>query len=267
MTDDELLGEVAAAAKAERDRRGDASANPTADSLEKLARGQMTPAEIAALEARAEADAEAALAVELYRPLGAAAEERMAAAVLRENVVRLKPKPRRNILYLAAPPLAAAAALALFVGRVGRSEDVPDYALSFTTAAHTERGVPDGTTPLGSGPRLATELHPSSLLDIAVRPADAVNGAVEMRGALVRDGVARAWTPPVQISKDGAVRIVGRVSDILPPGVGSWDVVVAVGRVSALPTPADMLTVATGNESRKAGYRLVRGHIEVTPAP
>ena len=74
----------------------------------------------------------------------------------------------------------------------------------------------------------------------------------------MRDGKPQAWTPPVQISNEGAVRITGPVKQLFPDVRSPWEILVAIGPESALP-PAGTL-FSTGS-----GYRLVRGVVEFTP--
>jgi hypothetical protein len=78
-------------------------------------------------------------------------------------------------------------------------------------------------------------LGPGSRFTLVVRPEQAVDGKVEARAFLVREGEARAWSPPMEVSAEGAVRIQGRAEE-LPVPPGEWTVAIAVGRPGALPT-------------------------------
>ncbi|MCA9525400.1 MAG: hypothetical protein KC549_03775, partial [Myxococcales bacterium] len=138
-------------------RHGRAQAAELDPRLMALAEGRLSPAEQAALAADAAADAELARAVEVFAPLDEAAQDRIADGVLAAlgiaragpveeappaKVLPFRRRPVGRVL-MAALPLAAAAAIAVFVLRPGAVVDappVPGYALSIEGGEKVQRG-------------------------------------------------------------------------------------------------------------------------------
>jgi hypothetical protein len=68
----------------------------------------------------------------------------------------------------------------------------------------------------------------------------------------------RAWDPPVDVLRDGTVRIAGASAEVFA-GVpdGLWDVAVSVGRPETLPTaPRDILEARARDHGDAAAWRL-----------
>ena len=100
---------------------------------------------------------------------------------------------------------------------------------------------------------------------VVARPEGLVAGAVAARGFLVRGADVRPWDPPFEVTRDGAVRIAGKV-DVLFAGVpdGPWEVALAVGRPENLPTaPSDVLHPGAPEGSGAAAWRLLRERIRL----
>jgi hypothetical protein len=100
---------------------------------------------------------------------------------------------------------------------------------------------------------------------VVARPEGPVVGAVAARGFLVRGNQVRPWDPPFEVTRDGSVRIAGKV-DVLFAGVpeGSWDVALAVGRPENLPTaPIDVLHATAPAGTGAAAWRLLRERIRL----
>jgi hypothetical protein len=100
---------------------------------------------------------------------------------------------------------------------------------------------------------------------VVARPEGAVVGAVAARGFLVRGDEVRPWDPPFEVTRDGSVRIAGKVDTLfarVPDG--EWEVALAVGRPENLPTaPADVLRAKVGGDAGPAAWRLLRERIRL----
>ncbi len=155
---------------------------------------------------------------------------------------------------LAALVLVAAAALVagtlLLLRMHFEPPTVPRYVASFPPGAAA-------VVALRSGDRY----------EIEMRPEAPVVGAVAARAFLVRGDEVRPWDPPVEIAREGTVRIAGQV-DALFAGVpsGPWQLAVAIGRPEVLPTaPRDVLRArdTTPDDRRAAAWRLVLSQIRL----
>lgn len=228
--------------------RGEMAAAPADDPVwERLARGELSPAEDAQLRERAAADPEVATLYEAFRPLDGAARKRIAARV--DAGLR----PPRVIAWrraaLLAGPLAVAAAVVLVVSvRLRQPAQpltlVPEYSLALSGG---DRATRSGT-PAPSGP---VELHRSSSLEIVLRPATAVSHPTVVRAFLLQGADVRPWDVVMDRSSDGAVRIAGQAGALLT-GVpaGSWDLVFTVApEGSAQPDPGEVARAVHGEGS------------------
>jgi len=190
-----------------------------------------------------------------HEPLDAAADERIAAAIL-EREPRAQARgnaqviPIRRTRIVAGLAFAAAAAIALFfLWPRDRGSELPLYAFELSGNVAAVRA---------DGPKVVEQkatLHRDATLQIVLRPASPVKEPVKAAAVLVREGKAWAWSPPLQISAEGAVRIVGPVKTLLPDTDAPWEILVAIG-----PTvPTDVLAAAA---NPPAGVRIVRARIE-----
>ena len=109
----------------------------------------------------------------------------------------------------------------------------------------------------------ATSVGPGSTLEITLRPATRVDGPLEVRAFLVRDGEARPWDAKVELSSQGAARIAGD-RETLFQGVpaGRYEIALAIGRPGSLPAgPEDVLRALKLGET--PGFRLLRREIRL----
>jgi hypothetical protein len=221
---DDLLQELARVARERRE------AEARDAKWEGLAEGTLSEEERRELERLAQGSPEAEAAHEAFRPLDAAAKERIVARLEQEGagakVVSLA--SRRRLARVVVPTLAAlAAGVLLFVlpGRGGAP--VPEYALSFSGELGTRADGPEAEVP---------RVGPGSRFTVLLRPQRAVEGQVEARAFLVRPGEARVWSPRLEVSSEGAVRIQGEGAELASVPPGEWTLAVAVGRAGSLPT-------------------------------
>jgi hypothetical protein len=233
MSDDELLKELARVA---REQKQDGKLDERWDGL---SAGTLSDEERAELERLAAQSPEGKEAHEAFRPLDAAARERISARLEQElaparpqapaerREAKVLPFRRRGWQVASGAAVAAAAAVAAFVLLPAqKGPPLPGYSLSL---AGIQELRSDGAE------AEVARLEPGSQLVLVLRPEQAVGGRVEVRAFLFRDGEGRAWTPPMEVSEDGAVRIRGRVEELLPLSPGEWTLAVAVGRPGEVP--------------------------------
>ncbi|WP_437927975.1 hypothetical protein WMF37_01635 [Sorangium sp. So ce291] len=185
-------------------------------------------------------------------------------------------KRRTPAVLVATSALAAAAALLLlFRLAPPRSQDqgsgpvappgaqsfppVPAYAVAVSGGDQTMRGAPGAAPEDGQ----ATSVGPGSTLEITLRPATRVEGPLEVRAFLVRDGEARPWDVKIELSSQGAARIAGD-RETLFQGVpaGRYGIALAIGRPGSLPAgPEDVLRALKLGET--TGFRLLRREIRL----
>ncbi len=228
---------------------------------ERLARGDLSPAENAQLRERAAADPQIATLYEAYRPLDELERARIAKRV-DAGLHRPRFAPGRRVWLVAiAGPLAAAALVVLYLRLSPGPEPlvmVPEYSLELTGGDRATRSA----TPAQGGP---VELHRSSHLEIVLRPTTAVKGPIVVRAFLVSDGGAdaRAWDVPMQRSTDGAVRIAGDAGTLLGVPAGAWDLVFTLSAEGATaPDPADVARAAR-SEGRTHPWRLLDARVRL----
>jgi hypothetical protein len=155
---------------------------------------------------------------------------------------------KRNPVIAGAPIVTAIAAAAALVALRLHFQPpvVPLYALAADDAGAEERIVPDAA------------------FAVTMAPATPVEGAVAVRGFLLRGEEVRPWDPPFAVERDGTVHVAGR-TDLLFAGIpdGAWEMAFAVGRPEVLPTaPLDVLR-AREHDPAEAGWHLVRRRISV----
>jgi hypothetical protein len=230
VNDEELLAGVAAKARAEQD-------DPKLAILERLARGEkVREEELAGIDPDV---------IAMFRPLSNEAESRIA-----ERIAPKKTNVRRVDFRKYVPLLAAAAAVLLFfVWPRHRDGELPGYTFELSgNVAEVRSGDPTVV-------EARAKVHENATLEIVLRPKEKVTGPIAVHCTLVRDGKPRAWTPPMQISSEGSVRISGPVKELFPDVAAPWEILVAIGPESALPPAGTLFTTGSG-------YRLMRGRVE-----
>lgn len=218
---------------------------------------------------------------EAFRPLGPAAEERLAARILEvlahektRDAVATPPlrasaplshagpsrRTRRIGLALRAAGTAAAVAAVLALSFHRTDDPLSSYTMTVAGAEQLVRSV---TVPLSN----VTRFGPNARVEILLRPATAVHDPVGVRAFLVQGGRPWAWSPPLEIAKGGAVRIAGDVAALFA-GIpdGRWTLAIAVGRPDTLPN-ADAVTQGLSAlegadaDANGASFRLLRHDI------
>ena len=108
-------------------------------------------------------------------------------------------------------------------------------------------------------------LQRDSMLDLVLRPSIRSTTPVTVRAFLVQagQGDARAWSPPLQRSADGAVRVAG-TAGALGIGAGSWEVVFAIGSADAVPDDPRVVAAALGAPSGGRSWQLLSARVTVS---
>jgi hypothetical protein len=103
-------------------------------------------------------------------------------------------------------------------------------------------------------------LDPEGDVELVARPAAPARG-IGARTVIVREGAARPWHPPLEISDEGAVRIAGRTKALFPATEGLYDLVVVVGKEASLPNEDEAVRIATGTLSEGPRFRVLRARV------
>jgi hypothetical protein len=172
----------------------------------------------------------------------------------------------QRIVALALVPAAAAVAGALVYLRLHyQPPTVPEY-----RAVGNDGGPHD----IDRGGRFDLELRPQAPVEGAIwarafliRVEEPVAAGERSEGPAVEPDRVRPWDPPVDVLRDGTVRIAGP-SAALFAGVpdGPWDVAVSVGRPEMLPTaPRDILEARAREHGGATAWRLVVERVLLEP--
>ncbi|HXX68625.1 MAG TPA: hypothetical protein VEK07_15665 [Polyangiaceae bacterium] len=156
----------------------------------------------------------------------------------------------RRAAAIALVPTAVATALALVVLRVHfQPPSLSRYVES------TGGGDSDGAGGVTLAP---VSLQPDGRFEMELRPTAPVRGAVGARGFLLNGDDVRPWDPPLSVSIDGIVRVVGPVERLFA-GIptGTWDVAIAVGRPEFLPTAPNDVVQARDHGREGSGWQLL----------
>ena len=115
------------------------------------------------------------------------------------NVRRLT--PRRMIAW--AAPLALAAGLVFWLGQTRtRLETLPEYAMVVQGSDQVMRGPAEGSGKLTAG-------GADARFELVARPATRIDGELTAKAFAVRDGAPSPLEASVDVSEEGAVRVVG----------------------------------------------------------
>ncbi len=238
---DPLLSAITRLARDERTRAREAFA----PRLEALAEGMLTQDEAGALATELSAMPDMAAIHSAFVPMDDAARARTTALILRnfkpsQPVLVPAPIPasappvlaRRRIGRAVAliAPLAVAAGLLLTFASLRSAGSIPNYELTLS-GEQPMRGETDSPAePMGTH-----RFSPHERFRVLLRPERAFEGPVAARVFLVRGGDVRIWHTPVDVSNEGAIRIVTPLETLPADSGGAWDMVIVVGRPDALP--------------------------------
>jgi hypothetical protein len=216
--------------------------------------------------AREERDAGAGTAIhpDLSRPIDEATRARFADAALRAmgpaplaRAPAARARPRVAYVGAAAVGVAALAAGALLLVRSPRTALVPSYEVSFVGGSSETRAVPS------SSAGESVEVHADGYLEIRLRPARPVQQQLEVQTTALHDGKLLPWTPRVETSSDGALRISGPVATLFPDARGSWAVLVAIGQAGTVPRDPD--SIARAAREPRDSVQVVRAAVTIRP--
>ena len=241
--------------------------------LERVARGEAEPSEIADLEREAAADPKLALRLEGSRPFDAAVVDRITKSVSApqaEPVVEVAPGKTAEVvafrpahperpsttpnawwrrLVLAAGPLALAAAMIVYVGgQSGPSApDLPAYTLT-AVGPQAMRGPAESTDPAASTRlRLPRGVGRDARFELLLRPATAPQGKV-VAYAFTFEGPSSEASPldaKVEIAPEGSVKLTGASRAV----EGATEIRVVLGAPAAIGKFDDAATRARSAKS------------------
>jgi hypothetical protein len=188
----------------------------------------------------------------LDAPLGPEFEARVAAQILAERAPKASAPKRGRVLWLAAP-LAAAAAIALWIARPTSptTAPLPEYAMEITGGVDTERGAPSASTDVSA--------HPGDTLTFVLRPATDVALPVEAHLLAMDGGPPRDVPVEKRVSASGSVELRARVDD-LAPHAGDVSSTIVVGRPGV-----DAVAMSAPNATIKNDVRVFHLHVHVAP--
>lgn len=153
-------------------------------------------------------------------------DERMANAIA-ARILEEKPNAKAKVLRFGrtqklAAGLALAAGFALFISTRAPSESLPAYDVT-VVGAKTHRAAEEVAHSAD------VTLDPRGDFDLVARPKTPARNVV-VRAQLFRDGKELPWSPPIEVSADGAIRIASTTRALFPETRGSYDVVLLVGQ-------------------------------------
>ncbi|HEX4953751.1 MAG TPA: hypothetical protein VF017_10200 [Thermoanaerobaculia bacterium] len=213
---------------------------------DRLAAGELSPAEEAELAALAETSPEMRAAWDAFRPLGPDFEARMAArlgagteSVARPSPPAAPPAPgplrasRRPWGRWAAVAAALVAAVALYLGRT------PPLPAEW---ARYEVELAGGRVDLRGGPEEASvpTFGPGSVLSVTLRPPTALDEVPEARLFLERQGNFQPWPTPLTALSQGVLHLGTPIEGEVAPEPGEYRLWAVIGRPGRLPSASEL---------------------------
>lgn len=148
----------------------------------------------------------------------------------------------RPTWWMIAAPLTAALAIVVWMTRLPADAPLPTYALMLE---------PGGTLVRGGA------------FTLVARPSAPTHGAVEAHAVLVQGHRARLYNGPIDVSRDGAVRMGGAIDSAFDAD-GPWEIDVVVGRPGLVPTDPDALARASAEGAPLPSLQIARAAVTVT---
>lgn len=152
-------------------------------------------------------------------------------AAARGAPAKMERRRRWGQATAAVASLAVAASVLLGTGALRGSRALPPYELSLA-GEQPLRSSPSGGHESAQGP---FRFSGHEKLRATIRPQRAFDGRVGARVFLVRGEDVRLWPMPVDVSREGAIRIVTSLDTLPPDSTGNWEMAIVVGRPEALP--------------------------------
>jgi len=158
-------------------------------------------------------------------------------------------RPPSGRFFLVMGPLAAAAAILLALALRPSDITLSEYELSVVAAKATRHDPAAAVA--------ETVLDPAGDLELVARPKVA-EARVTVRALLVRDGKATPWSAPVDVSKDGAVRIAGPNTTLFDPPRGRAEIVLLLASGARQPSVSEAIEIAEKKVQSGAPVTVVR---------
>lgn len=241
MSDDKLLRMLGSIA-AEQRREGEASPH------ERWSRGELSTAEIAALERSTASNDDERDLLEVARPLDTAARERIVRTLADRLAPTRRPWQWQRRVTVAVSGLALAAALALFVRQTGSGE-LPAYVLESSGASSSR----DGPASTAGRATCALRANTGGSFELLARPSDAVEHEVAAHAFLVRGGDVEPWKGQLRTSPKGTVQLLDETRTL----DGASELRVVIGRADRL-TLEHARSLARAPDSAPGAVRVLR---------
>jgi hypothetical protein len=163
-------------------------------------------------------------------------------------------KVLRPAFRWALAPVAAAAAVALWVASQPGEGSLPSYEVAVIGAKELRADPQSPSTG-------EISLDPRGDFELLARPAAPAPG-VRAHAVLVRDGAARPWSAPIEISDEGAVRVAGTTEALFPETRGAYEVVLVVATEAWLPSREEAARIASGaGAPSSSAVRAIRARV------
>ncbi len=211
------------------------------------AAGQLSPADEAALVARAESDPVVEHMRVVTAPPSEAEQAKLETRVLEAlssrsspHVVQLRPN-RPRLIALSATILAAAAAVLLIVRAPGPEQPaLPRYTGSLAGTDIPVRSADPDNAPLAARARVS----PGALITLTAKPTDALPQGLALAARLfvLQETTATQVDAPIELAPSGALRITAPHARLFGQRHGELDLLLFIGAPDALPDASTALT-------------------------
>jgi hypothetical protein len=166
---------------------------------------------------------------QMLAPLDEAARQRIADAVVASGAPEVtsldeRRRARQRLIWIAASPLAAAAVVVLLVSGRHDPAPLPAYQVVATGGLREERGLPEAA--VVEVQRLSTY----SVLNVTLRPAQAVTGTVMATSFLVQGDTVTPVNPNIDVADSGAVMVRAAASQVFGDRHGRWELRILLAR-------------------------------------
>ncbi len=132
-----------------------------------------------------------------------------------------------------------------------------------------EAGGPPLPSVAASAPVDRATLSIDSRIDVILRPAEPVRKDVVLHSFVRQGPSVESWNVDLERSPSGVFHLRGRVRDLPPLSPGHWELFFVVGYPDFVPTKEKLVQLlnADPQEGPRPGWQLIRGEVDILPAP